>query len=77
MGGALLYAHNLLRVACLQQALGNAFGEEAAWEEFSAFLRLEKGSPLSDLILNSFREKGVDLSHYILERKSILKQLQK
>jgi len=72
IGGSLLYAHNLLRVACLQQELKNRPGEKAAWEELEGFLNLKEDSPLSQYVLSSFHEKGIDLSHYIAERKSAL-----
>jgi hypothetical protein len=69
-GGSLLYAHNLLRIACLQQALKNRHGEKAAWEELEALI--ETKSPLSDLILSSFSDKQVTLTQYIAERKKAL-----
>ncbi len=72
VGGALLFAHNLLRIACLQQELNNRPGELAAWEELERLLNTKEESPTSHLLLSSFREKGLDLSHYILERKSLL-----
>ncbi len=72
VGGSLLYAHNLLRIACLQQELGNRPGEKAAWEELEAFLNLKEDSPLSQYVLSGFHENGIDLSHYIAERKSAL-----
>jgi hypothetical protein len=70
LGGALIFAHNLLRIACLQQELNNKPGEKAAWDEFESFLK-EKQS-LSQLVLGSFREKGVDLTSYIAERRKWL-----
>jgi hypothetical protein len=69
-GGALLYAHNLLRIAFLQQELKNNPGEKAAWDELESFLK-EKES-LSALVIGNFREKGLDLSNYIAERKKQL-----
>ena len=72
IGGALLYAHNLIRVACLHRELKNRPGEKAAWEELERLLHLEENSPLAQQILSSFHDKGVDLSDYILERKSAL-----
>lgn len=66
-GGLVLYAHNLLRIASLQQHLNNRPGEKAAWEEFERFMN-ERGS-LAGIVYGNFREKGVDLSQYILERK--------
>ncbi len=69
-GGALLYAHNLLRIAFLQQELRNRPGEKAAWEELEAFLQPK--SAVSDLVLGSFSEKKIDLNSYIAERKKSL-----
>jgi hypothetical protein len=65
-GGSLLYAYNLLRIACLQQTLKNRPGEKAAWEELESFLTL------SDEIIDSFSDKKVDLRKYIAERKKWL-----
>jgi len=67
MGGSILYVHNLLRIACLHKELGNKPGEKAAWETLESFLR-DKES-LAHLVWNSFQDKGLDLSHYISERK--------
>lgn len=69
-GGALLYAHNLLRIAFLQQELKNRPGEKAAWEELEAFLQPK--SAVSDLVLGSFSDKKIDLNSYIAERKKSL-----
>jgi hypothetical protein len=70
MGGSLLFTHNLLRIACLQKELKNKPGEKAAWDELERFLT-EKQS-LSQLLFTNFRDKGLDLSHYIAERKKQL-----
>lgn len=66
-GGSLLYAHNLLRIACLQQKLKNLPGEKAAWEEVEAFLQTK--TPTAHLLLGNFSEKGLNLIQYIAERK--------
>ncbi|HSX25498.1 MAG TPA: hypothetical protein VLE89_00650 [Chlamydiales bacterium] len=70
MGGSLLYIHNLLRIACLQQQLQNRPGEKAAWEELEKFLVAK--TPLTDLVMGSFSEKQIDLTNYIAERKKHL-----
>jgi hypothetical protein len=72
VGGAFLYVHNLLRIACLQQELKNGPGEKAAWEELETFLSSSQESPVTELLMSSFQEKGVDLSSYIAERKKHL-----
>lgn len=69
-GGSLLYVHNLLRIACLQQELKNRHGERAAWEELEAIL-LTKSRPVQ-MLQGSFSEKQVNLSQYIAERKKAL-----
>ncbi len=69
-GGALLYFHNLLRIACLQQELKNRPGEKAAWEELEHLLQTHK--PLSDVILSNFSENKVGLLQYINDRKKSL-----
>lgn len=69
-GGALLYAHNLIRIACLQQELKNRPGEKAAWEELETLLEIK--TPVTDLILSNFSEKQINLSQYISERKKAL-----
>lgn len=70
VGGALLFTHNLLRIACLQKELKNKPGEKAAWDELERFLTEKKC--LSHLLFNNFKDKGLDLSHYITERKKQL-----
>jgi hypothetical protein len=65
-GGSLLYGYNLVRIACLQQRLLNRPGERAAWEEVEAFL------PKAPLLAENFKEKNLDLTHYISERKKHL-----
>ncbi|MBX7067122.1 MAG: hypothetical protein K1X28_07815 [Parachlamydiales bacterium] len=69
-GGSLLYVHNLLRIACLQQQLKNRPGEKAAWEELEALLST-KSRP-AQMLLGSFSEKQINLSQYIAERKKTL-----
>lgn len=69
-GGGLVYVHNLLRIACLQQELKNKPGEKAAWEELEKFI--ESKSPLADMVLGSFSDRKIDLTHYIAERKKQL-----
>ena len=70
VGGELLYAHNLLRIAFLQQELHNKPGERAAWEELESFLQAKER--LASLVFGNFREKGLDLADYIAERKKHL-----
>lgn len=62
-GAPVLYVHNLLRIACLQQELKNAPGEKAALVELEPYL---------DKNAAYFSEKQFDLSKYIKERKKSL-----
>jgi hypothetical protein len=66
---SLLYAHNLLRIAFLQQELKNRPGEKAAWEELEDFLQT---SAHADILLSTFSDRHVDLAQYIAERKKSL-----
>ncbi len=68
--GIYLYVHNLLRIACLQKELKNKPGEKAAWDELERFLGAN--ATLAQTIFSRFRDKGLDLSHYIMERKKQL-----
>lgn len=61
-GGAVLHAYNLLRIACLQQALHNRAGEKAALDELEQFLSA-KGVYSSEV----FSEK--ELTRYVTERR--------
>jgi hypothetical protein len=70
VGGSLLYAHNLLRIAILHQELMNQPGEKCAWEEFENFLN--SAPSVSDLVGASFSEKELSLKEYIAERKKHL-----
>lgn len=67
VGGAFLFAHNLLRIASLQRALDNKPGEKSAWEEFEKFLSSHEN--VERLISAHFQEKEMTLSDYITERK--------
>lgn len=70
-----LYAHNLLRIACLQQALQNGPGEMAAWGDFEDFLGWKEGpteTTLSHEMLQSYHDNEINLSHYIAQRKVTL-----
>lgn len=63
-----LHAYNLLRIAFLQKELSNVPGEKVAWEELETFLA---ESSDGKLVYANFKTKGVDLTHYIAERKRI------
>lgn len=69
-GGSLLYVHNLLRIACLQQELKNRPGEKAAWEELETILKSK--NKVAQILLGSFSEKQINLTQYIAERKKSL-----
>lgn len=69
-GGALLYLHNLIRIASLQKSLGNQPGELAAWSEVEEGLRKCKNS--AKTLLSYFSEESISLIDYIHERKRVL-----
>lgn len=62
-GTPVLYVHNLLRIATLQQKLKNGPGEKAAWDELEQYLSRDE---------TYFSDKQFDLSQYIKERKKAL-----
>jgi len=70
VGGSFLYAQNLVRIAFLQKALKNLPGEKAAWEELE--ILIQSDSPSARLLLSAFHEKGVNLTHFIENRKAQL-----
>ncbi len=70
IGKSLLYLHNLLRIACLQQELGNRPGELAAWNELESFMKMHR--EISQILIHTFSQAKVDLTHYIAERKKSL-----
>lgn len=66
----LLYAYNLLRIACLQQELKNNAGEKAGLEELESYLQSDART--KEVFLESFSESALDLNQYIAERKRVL-----
>jgi hypothetical protein len=78
--GAILYGYNLLRIAFLQQMVGNAPGELAAWKDFKREAGwLESEPPLRQLdpesfhlIGQNFQKNDVSLKDFIQYRETIL-----
>lgn len=70
LGTSVIFAYNLLRIACLQQTLQNKPGEKAAWEDLEGFFQEQKET--SSKLLEIFQERGVDLFQYISLRKKAL-----
>lgn len=69
-GGVVLYAHTLIRIACLQQVLKNGPGEKAAWEEVESYLfSKERRQEVAEQVLSQFSDRQVDLAMYIQDRK--------
>ena len=69
---SVLYAHNLFRIATLQQRLQNDPGEMAAWSDFEEFLGWKEGNhegALSQAMLQSYGAEEVSLLQYIADRK--------
>ncbi len=71
--GYLLYLHNLLRIALLQQEIGNGSGEIAAWENLLQELQaVTPDAPLRDRarghLFRAFRSGELTLFDYAKER---------
>jgi|LakMenE01Jun11ns_1017448.scaffolds.fasta_scaffold9915940_1 hypothetical protein len=77
--GDVLYVFNLLRVAMLQQQLGNKTEELKTWNEFkqAAVLNNEKGyfvqPDLFETILNQLQDGKSSIMNYIEAREKLLK----
>lgn len=65
--GSLLYAYNLLRIACLQQELDNRPGEKAAWGDLESFLSTRPET--QQMLVGCFSDQALNLNDYIQERK--------
>lgn len=78
--GNVLYGYNLLRIAFLEQALGNTQGELEAWRDFkreAGWLKSESPTKRLDpaayqLINQNFQKNDVSLKDFIQYRESIL-----
>lgn len=78
--GGVLYGYNLLRIAFLQQMVGNAPGELAAWKEFkreAGWLESEPPKRPFDpesfqLIGQNFQKNDVSLKDFIQYREAVL-----
>jgi hypothetical protein len=78
--GTILYGYNLLRIAFLEQMVGNIAGELTAWKEFekeAGWLASEAPSPYLDpesfqLIGQNFQKNDVSLKDFIQYRESVL-----
>jgi len=81
--GQILYGYNLLRIAFLEQALGNRAGEIEAWREFkreAGWMSGENPSIRSDptayaLICQNFQNDDVSLRDFIEHREKSLENL--
>jgi hypothetical protein len=79
--GDKLWAMNLLRIAMLNQQIGNAKGELQAWANFKAFLGLPSSEKSAvaietqafDDLMQRFREGKITLIQYIEARERSLK----
>lgn len=78
--GTLLYGYTLLRIAFLEQKMGNPSGEKAAWNEFkkeAGWLEKEPAIKRIDpeslnLICQNFQKNDVSLKDFIQHRESCL-----
>jgi hypothetical protein len=77
---SILYAHNLFRIATLQQRLQNDPGEIAAWNDFEEFLGWKEGKAtenfLSQAMLQSYGAEEISLLQYIADRKMVVSSKQ-
>lgn len=79
--GNMLYGYNLLRIAFLEQVMGNVEGELKAWEEFKQRAGwVETATPYTrsntaayQLINQNFQRNDVSLEDFIKYRESLLK----
>lgn len=79
--GAVLYGYNLLRIAFLEQMIGNSAGEQAAWNEFkkaAGWIESESASNRMDPeslshICQNFQKNDVSLKDFIEYRETVLK----
>ena len=80
--GSMLYGYNLLRIAFLQQMIGNSSEELAAWREFqreAGWLESEPPTKKLDpesfqLISENFQKNDVSLKDFIQYRESQLQE---
>ena len=70
---SMLYGSNLLRIALLQQEVGNGVGEWAAWKELEEFKR-GNAKALAELLPKGLEKEpiGANFEAYIEERKKKL-----
>ncbi len=78
--GAVTRAYNLLRIAELHHAMGHAFEEADAWQQFeeTAGWNKSKAPHIADaqqeafyLLETGFKEEGIDLREYVHLRKQL------
>jgi hypothetical protein len=67
-----IYASNLVRIAFLQDKVGNAPGELSAWEEVKTLLETEESSKGAQFLTENFQEQAFSLNNYISQRERIL-----
>ncbi len=70
--GAVLYGYNLLRIAFLEQALGNAQGELEAWQEFRRNSTKQLDPEAYHLIGQNFQKNDISLQDFIEHREEAL-----
>ncbi len=69
---SVLACRNLLRIAMLQQQLGNSAGEMAAWKDWDEFMALKNNKTLAEQALKGLGDQTVSFQSYVNERKTKL-----
>lgn len=78
--GDILFAFNMLRIAMLEQQIGDKQGELQSWQELKRYAKWSGEAPSSainplafQILLNHFEEGKVSLLNYIDAREKVLK----
>ncbi len=73
--GKTLYAYNLLRIALLEQALGEDLSEQKAWEDLVKYVAAKNKNTASETnIFDDFKLGNLTLFDYIQEQQNLLTQ---
>jgi hypothetical protein len=67
-----LYFQNLLRIALLQEKVGNKAGEMAAWRDLEVFSKAENNKTLQERTLKGLGDQTITFQSFIEERKKQL-----
>ena len=68
--GSVLASRNLLRIALIQQPIGNRAGEMAAWNDWEKWIETENNKTLRERSLKGLWDQTISFQSYINERKA-------